>query len=370
MTHKQPHILLLEPYYGGSHRAFLKGLQKHLPFRFTLVSLPARKWKMRMQLAAPWMADEIIRHVQEGTEFDGMLCSSFIDLATLRVLLAQKGLRYPAAVYFHENQFAYPNQINDPARHQFMALNFTSAIAADTIAFNSDYNRQTFLEGVAGYLNKAADMDILHKVDELRKKSTVLFPGIDYNGFDNPRTQWEGKVPVVAWNHRWEHDKDPETFFATMNDLSKKGRNFKLIVLGQHFERYPDVFAQAEKTLAQHILHFGYIPARKKYIRLLSQADVVVSTAVHEFFGMAVLEAVRCGCRPLVPDRLAYRELFPARYRYAEGGFTDAMASLLNQPVRMEMNESLRLTDRFSWPSMGKKYGQWLVSLVNFGGNV
>ena len=79
------HLLLLEPYYGGSHRAFLKGLQKHLPFQFTLVSLPARKWKMRMQLAALWMAEEVVRLVREGANFDAVFCSTYLDLATFKV---------------------------------------------------------------------------------------------------------------------------------------------------------------------------------------------------------------------------------------------------------------------------------------------
>ena len=56
MTEEQKHILVLESYYGGSHKSFLDGLQAHLPVHLTLVTLPARKWKMRMQLAAPWMA--------------------------------------------------------------------------------------------------------------------------------------------------------------------------------------------------------------------------------------------------------------------------------------------------------------------------
>ena len=367
MNKTGPHILLLEPYFGGSHRAFLEGLQKNLPFRFTLVSLPARKWKMRMQLSAPWMVDETLRLINQGNRFDAILCSTFIDVATLRVLLARKGVFIPVALYFHENQFAYPNQISDSASYQFSALNFTSALAADAIAFNSNYNQETFMEGVAGYLNKATDMNLDHKVEELRQKSVVLYPGIDFSDFDSYAGVRKDNTPVVVWNHRWEHDKDPETFFKTMMKLSTNGVNFKLIVLGQHFTRCPDIFEASKKTLKDHIIHFGYAFDKKEYIRLLHLADIVVSTAIHEFFGMAVLEAVHCGCRPLVPDRLSYRELFPMEYRYFDGDLYETIVSLINNHKSFEKFKCVEIAEQYSWENMASKYEHWLLSLLRNG---
>jgi hypothetical protein len=40
---------------------------------------------------------------------------------------------------------------------------------------------------------------------------------------------------------------------------------------------------------------------------------VAVSTATHEYYGIAALEALAAGCRPLLPDRLAYPELLADR---------------------------------------------------------
>lgn len=360
----RPHILLLEPYHGGSHRAFLNGLQELPGFRFTLVSLPARKWKMRMQLAAPWMAEQTLQLIACGETFDALLCSTFVDAATLRALLARRGVSIPIGIYFHENQFAYPNRVDDSSGYQFAALNFTSALAGDALAFNSDYNRETFLEGVAWYLRKAADMDLNHIIAQLREKSRTIYPGIDFSAFDGQGERTGDETPVIAWNHRWEHDKDPETFFNAMAELSGRGIDFKLIILGQSFSHCPEIFARSRETLRKHIIHFGYAPDRKEYSRLLCRADIVVSTAIHEFFGMAVLEAVRCGCLPLVPDRLSYRELFPARYRYPEGGFMEAMASLLKDHQSGSRKGRPEIAERFSWSNMAPQYEQWLASLT------
>ena len=90
------------------------------------------------------------------------------------------------------------------------------------------------------------------------------------------------------------------------------------MVLGQHFRDQPKIFIRARERIADHILHFGYVESREEYAALLRQGDVVVSTARHEFFGIAMLEAVCAGCRPLVPDRLSYRELYPRAYRYQQ----------------------------------------------------
>ena len=45
-------VLVLEPYYGGSHRAVLDALLPALDVTCDLITLPARKWKWRMRGAA------------------------------------------------------------------------------------------------------------------------------------------------------------------------------------------------------------------------------------------------------------------------------------------------------------------------------
>ena len=45
-------ILALEPYYGGSHQAFLDGWSKRSCHTWTVLTLPAAKWKWRTRHAA------------------------------------------------------------------------------------------------------------------------------------------------------------------------------------------------------------------------------------------------------------------------------------------------------------------------------
>ncbi|MFQ5490993.1 MAG: glycosyltransferase, partial [Phycisphaerae bacterium] len=78
------------------------------------------------------------------------------------------------------------------------------------------------------------------------------------------------------------------------------------------FRDCPPVFEWAKEFFAEHIDGWGYQESREEYVAVLRDADVVVSTADHEFFGLAVAEAVAAGCYPLVPNRLAYPELLNA----------------------------------------------------------
>jgi hypothetical protein len=74
---------------------------------------------------------------------------------------------------------------------------------------------------------------------------------------------------------------------------------------------------KARERLPNRIAHFGYAEDTTSYARFLWQADVVVSTAIHEFFGSAVIEACYCGCFPILPRRLSYPELIPADHHDA-----------------------------------------------------
>ena len=359
-----PRILVVEPYFGGSHRLFLRGLRDHVEAQYTFLTLPARRWKMRMQLSAPWFAEQVCQLAREERGFDAVLCSSFVDVAVLRALLSRVAGWNGAArfcTYFHENQFVYPNRMGGAGTHQFTSINFMSAVASDRLAFNSEYNLRTFLDSSHRYLKKSADMCILGSHQEVAKKSIVLYPGLEYSHIDGLRRGKKATEPVIVWNHRWEHDKNPEEFFAALRSLQMRGLAFKLILLGQSFDTAPECFARAEHYFGERIIHCGYVESRREYAALLSMGDIVVSTSTHEFFGISVLEAVRAGCRPLLPARLSYPELFPARFLYEEGELEARLAHLLETGEQLAASEAMRLTARYDWRLQRERYQHWLL---------
>ncbi len=360
---KAKKILIVEPYYGGSHKYFLDGLQRCVDTQYTLLSLPARKWKMRMQLSALWFAEQVREFPCEERWFDTVLCSTFVDVAVLRSLLynvesTNRNATY--LTYFHENQFAYPGQLTDMSNHQFTAINFTTALVSDRLAFNSSFNLTSFLDGCEKYLKKATDMKFKGSLQTLRKKCSVIYPGIESELIDAIPREKLSSTPTIVWNHRWEHDKNPQAFFNALYELKKEHIPFKLIVLGQSFQNQPPCFLEAQKQLKEEIVHFGYAESRKEYVHFLRQGDIVVSTSLHEFFGISVLEAVRAGCRPLVPNRLSYPELFDDKYLYSEGSLVKKSKALLLSGGGFDVDTGRAITNKFTWSQLKNNYIKWM----------
>lgn len=356
-------ILILEPYYGGSHKHFLEGLQQYVIADYLLFTLPARKWKMRMQLSAPWFVEQIKKLPVGDRHFDSVLCSTFVDVAVLRSLLVGiDGWNRDAGLftYFHENQFVYPQRFDQPIQHQFTSINFHSALASDGIAFNSVYNRDSFLSGCGKKLKAASDMKFPGIIEELTGKSRILYPGIEFSEIDKIEWKTATDIPVIVWNHRWEHDKNPDSFFLALELLEQRGVEFRLMVLGQSFNKSPACFAQAEKKFKDKILHFGFVPSYQEYIELLSQGDIVVSTSLHEFYGISIIEAVRAGCLPVLPNRLSYPELFDKKFLYNDPTLAKRLETVIKKRCRLPLETARAMTKEFSWSSLQESYSEWL----------
>ena len=306
-------VALLEPFWGGSHRAVAQGWAARSAHRIRTYTLPARFWKWRMRGAALDLARRL-RADLDGT--DVLFVSGLMDLAHLAALLPR---RVPSVLYLHENQLAYPARPGEepPERDlQFAFTNLASALAADRVAFNSAFQRGAFLAELERLLRRMPDARPLWAVDEIDRKSEVLHPGVLLEDVPEPSARGEGP-PVILWNHRWEHDKDPEAFFRVLGALAGEGVPFRVAVAGESFGRVPAVFRQARERLAGRVVHWGYVPLRRSYVDLLARCHIVVSTARQENFGLSIVEAAYAGAHPLVPARLAYPEVLPDRFHGA-----------------------------------------------------
>lgn len=307
-------ILLLSAYDAHSHRRWRQGLVAAFPeWHWTVLTLPPRffSWRVRGN-SLTWAYAE--RETLEQS-YDVLIATSMTDLSALKGLVPALAA-VPALVYCHENQFAYPDR-HDRQDVETKMTSLYSLLAADRVVFNSDWNRQSFLDGARALLQLMPDAVPDGVVDSIAEKSCLLPVPLEESWFDRRNMTAGNDGPfTIVWNHRWEYDKAPERMFNALLELHNAGLNFRVHVIGQQFREQPPVFAAMYPRLKDHVGAWGMVAADADYRQLLRQSHVVLTTALHEFQGLAVLEAVASGCIPVVPDRLAYREFIPDDCRY------------------------------------------------------
>jgi len=357
------HILLLDTYHGGSHAAFSRGWMHHSRHRFTPLTLPAHHWKWRMRHAAITFAEQL-ETVDET--FDAVFATDMLNLAEFRGLAPRPIADLPTVVYFHENQLTYPDASAGERDLHYAMTNITAALAADTVWFNSTYHRDVFTTAARDFLANMPDHQPVAAVDRILEKSSIQPPGITPAPPRGPRAP--GPLRIV-WAARWEHDKDPEEFFDAMRALKARGVDFRLSVLGQQFDQTPACFAAARRDLAGHLDHFGYIESPAAYRQILQTRDVFVSTARHEFFGIAPMEAAATGCIPALPNRLSYPDLFRACkdffYTDLPNHLTHLATSIETPDIYKKLTQTAQtIAQNYHWPARTQQMDQAIEQLT------
>jgi len=302
-------VLAVEPYYSGSHKAFLKGLARHSTHNIIPVKLNFKGWKWRMHGDSVTLA-EMTKNIPD--EIDLLLCSSMMNLPAFIALTNPRFAHTAKIMYMHDNQFTRPIPSGEQRDMTYCYINYLSMLVANKLIFSSQFHMEDLLQALPGFLNNFPGEKHHLVVDEIRAKSVVLYPGLDLSYFNShPDTRKENKRPVIVWNQQWQFDRNPAMFFRVLNRLNDIDLAFDLILAGDSKHDKPEEFTKALQRFGDQIRHFGYVDNKESYSKLLHCGDIVVSTASYEFFCVSIMEAIYCGCHPLVPSALHYPELIP-----------------------------------------------------------
>jgi glycosyltransferase involved in cell wall biosynthesis len=365
-------ILLLNPFHGGSHAAVAEGYARHSQHDITILSLSiAGGWRWRMRGAAVTLARMLREGVGGTSPFDLILATDMLDLATFLGLTRDLTHGVPVALYFHENQLTYPLPAGRARDLAFPWINYTAGLAADALCFNSDFHRRAFLVALPGLIGRYHDHQELDVLGGLAAKAQVLPPGIDLKRLEigDWRLAAEPQSPVILWNSRWEYDKGPDVFFAALRALAERGGDFRVIVAGEHVDPDEPNFRAAREWLGARALAWGYAPGVEAYRDRLWSADIVVSTALQEFFGISVVEAMFCGCVPILPRRLSYPELLPPAYHAAclydgQDDLVDKLAAAIRDLPVLRARGLREHAAQYDWRDMAAKWDAVLAEVA------
>ncbi len=361
-------ITLIEPFFTGSHAAWAKEYAHHSQHKIDILSLSGNYWKWRMHGGAVTLARKFLA---SNTTPDLLLVTDMLDLTTFLALTRHKTAHLPVVIYFHENQICYPWSTKDrdilqKRDHHYGFVNYSSALAADLVVFNSTYHQTAFFNALPLFLKQFPDLHELDTVATIQAKSCVLYLGLDLQKFDCPeyrqgRHDALGQAPLILWNHRWEYDKNPEAFFQALFKLDEQGLDFRVAILGEHFRQQYPIFKTARERLGNKIVHYGYAEDFAHYARWLHRADIIPMTSRQEFFGASLVEALYCGCYPLLPMRLTYPELLPYEsypdiFYQNDSELVEKLAGALLSIETIRQQSFRHCVEPYSWQHMVPAY--------------
>lgn len=347
-------ILLVEPFYGGSHRVFADGLARHSRHEFTFLTLPDGEWRRRMRKGAQELA---LAARGIAGEFDLILATDMLDLPVFLALTRPRFSATPVLLYMHENQFTYPRLKGTTFNSWFGQQNYLSACAADAVAFNSGFHRQDFLGALRSLEVQPNNWLLAETIAGIEAKSCVLPVGVDLAWMDEHRREPDGaKPPLITWNHRWEFDKCPELFARVLARLAHAGIDFRVAVAGEQGPNPAPELVNLPAILGERVVHHGFLPSKADYARLLWESDIIISTTRHEFFGVAMVEALYCGCWPIAPARYNYPFLVPADLHAETLWQTEGeLMAMLQRAIRDRPGKHplvRKSAERFDWPAV------------------
>jgi glycosyltransferase involved in cell wall biosynthesis len=357
-------VLLVEPWYGGSHRAWADGYVRHSAHEVHLVTHDDRSWRWRLRGGALTLAEDLVRVVEEVGPPDVVLVSAMVNVPALLGFARRALGEVPVVVYVHESQLLYPAGSGVEPDGQLALVNWLSLAAADLVVFNSAFHRDALLGALPEFLERATDRRHRARLDEVVDRSEVLPVGVELARLSpDRRPTADGGPPLVLWSHRWEWDKQIEEALGLLADLAGDGVGFRVALAGEQPAHLPERLRGLVDRLGDRVVHEGHLP-RQAYTDLLLRSDVVVSTATQEFFGIAVVEAMAAGCVPVLPDDLSYPEVVPTRWhraalydRAGSGPVDHLRGVLVDLPAaRAEVAGLAEAIRRYDWSVVASDY--------------
>ncbi|MCI5059189.1 MAG: glycosyltransferase, partial [Flavobacteriales bacterium] len=180
--------------------------------------------------------------------------------------------------------------------------------------------------------------------------------------FDN-----ENRGLNILWNHRWEYDKNPIEFMKIVQHLSESEKDIRLHLLGRRFASLPQGYAKFIKDIEHLVLNESF-QEEGDYIRFVKDSSCSIVTAIQDYFGISVIEAMYCGVVPFVPDRVVYPEHF-SNFKnllyHSEKDLLSKLSTFFDDPNSFDRRAIHNYARQFDWSNLISEYDQNLLKLCH-----
>lgn len=157
----------------------------------------------------------------------------------------------------------------------------------------------------------------------LRRADLIVAPSRSHADLLKKTYSDIGRVSVIHNASALQHHADEkENFILAAGRWWDEGKNGRVLELAAANLRWPFLFAGAdegprgEQTGLSQGVRLGQL-GHEQIVNLMQRAAIFVSPSRYEPFGLAALEAARCGCALLLADIPTYRELWDGAALFA-----------------------------------------------------
>jgi glycosyltransferase involved in cell wall biosynthesis len=191
---------------------------------------------------------------------------------------------------------------------------------------------------------RAGNIKYPAKIREVMEASSIFHPGDRIAA--RAKTQVRGET-VFLWVAQLSDRKDPLTVVKAFLQFLRYSPGARLYMIYQAEELLQAIESLLDQDPAyrQAVILVGRIPHRDLQ-DWFNSADFVIAASHYEGSGVAVCEAMSCGCIPLLTDILSFRKMtgYGQCGRLYPPGDVEALLAVLLQTPAMDLQEERRKT--------------------------
>lgn len=295
-------VTYLEPFEEKSIGNWAKQLMQHIPsINKVPVDGPRRSLK-RSYIESGVKYVEWFRKAFYEREIDLLLMSESLNYLALYTMYREYFKALPSIMFIHCTELDF----NPLIRSQSSLWGELGAMTVvDRVHFFSDFSKRITLQRAKEYLSDK-------QIDVIDKKSQVMPLPIELSALDSTDQVREHAIQPLhlLYNHRLDPDKGYLIFLKALDAIHEKGIEFRLYLCGQPSSSSRDPLVQKYlQRWGSKVLHYGLVTDRQRYKDILYDSDIVINTC-EEVMGISMIEAVYCGCWPVIFDDGALPDIF------------------------------------------------------------